>query len=353
LNTNQTSNICAHPHMAFSIAPVGKQPVSLYLPRYALTWRNLMSWNPALDPDCPVGDAVDAIETVIVPRARDLGGFEVRRALPAPKRQMVGPFIFFDQMGPAEFLTGQGIDVRPHPHIGLATVTYLYKGTIHHRDSLGTDQWITPGAVNWMVAGHGITHSERTDGEVAKRPHSLLGLQTWVALPKDAEDDPAAFEHAPKDTLPVLEGEGKQLRLILGNAYGERAPVKTASEMFYADAVLEPAASLPLPDDHEDRGVYVIEGDITVAGDSFERGRMLVFRPGDRMSIKAGPEGARVMLLGGATLEGSRHIWWNFVASSKDRIDAAKEAWRAGDWAHGRFQLPPGDDADYIPLPER
>ncbi|WP_298917884.1 pirin family protein [uncultured Roseobacter sp.] len=312
-----------------------------------------MSWNPSLDPDCPVGDAVDAIETVIVPRARDLGGFEVRRALPAPKRQMVGPFIFFDQMGPAEFLTGKGIDVRPHPHIGLATVTYLYKGKIHHRDSLGTDQWIEPGAVNWMVAGHGITHSERTDGEIRKKPHNLFGLQTWVALPEEAEDDTAAFEHAPKDTLPMLEGEGKQLRLILGTAYGETAPVKTYSETFYADALLEAHARLPLPDDHEDRGVYLISGSITVAGDVFDAGQMLVFRPGDQISVQAGEEGARLMLLGGATLNSPRHIWWNFVASSKDRIDAAKEAWRAGDWAHGRFQLPPGDDAEYIPLPDR
>ncbi|MEX0312451.1 MAG: pirin family protein [Tateyamaria sp.] len=312
-----------------------------------------MSWNPALDPDCPKGDAVDAIETVIVPRARDLGGFEVRRALPAPKRQMVGPFIFFDQMGPAEFVTGKGIDVRPHPHIGLATVTYLYKGKIHHRDSLGTDQWIEPGAVNWMVAGHGITHSERTDGEIRKHPHNLFGIQTWVALPKDAEDDPADFQHAPKDTLPVLEGEGKEVRLILGDAWGERAPVQTFSEMFYADAVLEAGARIPLPDNHEDRGIYVVEGSVSVAGEVYEAGQMMVFRPGDAMSATAGDQGARLMLLGGATLEGSRHIWWNFVASSKERIDAAKEAWRAGDWAHGRFQLPPGDEDEFIPLPDK
>jgi redox-sensitive bicupin YhaK (pirin superfamily) len=310
-----------------------------------------MSWNPALDPDIPTGDAVDAVETVIVPRARDLGGFEVRRALPAPQRQMVGPFIFFDQMGPAEFLTGQGIDVRPHPHIGLATVTYLYKGKIHHRDSLGTDQWIEPGAVNWMVSGHGITHSERTDGDARKHPHSLFGLQTWVALPKDAEDDPAAFEHAAKDTLPLLEGEGKQLRLILGTAYGERAPVETPSEMFYADALLEAGAAVPLPDNHEDRGVYVLEGAVEVAQITYSAGQMMVFRPGDKVSVKAGPQGARIMLLGGETMEGPRYIWWNFVASSQDRIDAAKEAWRAGDWAHGRFQLPPGDDQEFIPAP--
>lgn len=312
-----------------------------------------MSWNPILDPHTPIGDAVDAIETVIIPRARDLGGFEVRRALPAPKRQMVGPFIFFDQMGPAEFITGQGIDVRPHPHIGLSTVTYLYRGMLHHRDSLGTDQWIMPGAVNWMVAGHGITHSERTDDAARQAPLSMFGIQTWVALPKDAEDDPADFQHAPAESLPVLEGEQKEVRLILGHAYGETAPVKTSSEMFYADAVLQAGASIPMPDDHEDRGVYVVDGSVTVAGDEFETGRMMVFRPGDAISLKAGARGARLMLLGGATLEGPRHIWWNFVASSKERIDAAKEAWRAGDWMHGRFQLPPGDDQEFTPLPDR
>jgi len=312
-----------------------------------------MSWNPALDPDCPVGDDVDSIETLIVPRARDLGDFEVRRALPAPKRQMVGPFIFFDQMGPAEFVTGQGIDIRPHPHIGLATVTYLYKGKFHHRDSLGTDQWIEPGAVNLMTAGHGITHSERVDGEMLKNPYSLFGIQTWIALPKDAEDNPAAFVHAGKPDLPMMEGEGKEVRLILGNAYGESAPVKTASEMFYADALLQPGAKLPLPDDHEDRGAYVVEGAVSVAGQVYGPGQMMVFRPGDRVSMTAGERGARVMLLGGETLEGPRYIWWNFVASSQERIEAAKEAWREGDWENGRFQLPPTDSAEFIPLPER
>lgn len=310
-----------------------------------------MSWNPVLDANVPTGDAVDAIETVIVPRARDLGGFEVRRALPAPKRQMVGPFIFFDQMGPVEFLTGQGIDVRPHPHIGLATVTYLYKGRLHHRDSLGVDQWIEPGAVNWMIAGNGVTHSERTDGEARKAPLSMLGIQTWVALPEDREDDPASFEHVAAADLPLLEGEGKEVRLILGTAWGERAPVTTPSEMFYADVALDPGAAIPLPDDHEDRGVYVVQGSVTVAGQTFEAGQMMVFRPGDRLSVHAQDKGARLMLLGGATLNGPRHIWWNFVASSRDRIDAAKEAWRAGDWAHGRFRLPVGDDQEFIPLP--
>jgi redox-sensitive bicupin YhaK (pirin superfamily) len=312
-----------------------------------------MSWNPALDPDCPTGDAVDAIETVIVSRARDLGGFEVRRALPAPRRQMVGPFIFFDQMGPAEFLPTRGLDVRPHPHIGLATVSYLYRGRMHHRDSLGTDAWIEPGAVNWMVAGHGITHSERIDDATRTAPMPFFGIQTWVALPADHEDRPAAFEHAPAHTLPLLQGEGKEVRLILGTVWGERAPVTTPSEMLYADAVLAPGASIPLPDDHEDRGAYVVEGTVEIAGETYAAGQMMVFRPGDRISLKAGGQGARLMLLGGETLEGPRYIWWNFVASSKERIEAAKEAWRAGDWQHGRFRLPPGDDAEFIPLPDR
>lgn len=310
-------------------------------------------WNPLLDPSIPIGNQVDSIETIIVPRARDLGGFEVRRALPSAQRQMVGPFIFFDQMGPAEFLTGQGIDVRPHPHIGLGTVTYLLKGRMHHRDSLGTDLWIEPGAVNWMLAGQGITHSERTDGEARKAPLSMFGLQTWLALPKDREEDSAGFTHLGKDQLPELEGEGKQVRLILGHAWGEKVGLDMPSEVFYADARLQPGASIPLPDDHEDRGVYVLDGEVSSAGQVFEAGRMLVFRPGDRVSVQAGPQGARVMLLGGATMDGPRFIWWNFVASSKEKIEAAKEAWRAGDWQHGRFRLPPGDDGEFIPAPDR
>lgn len=309
-------------------------------------------WNPLLDPTIPIGDQVEAIETVIVPRARDLGGFEVRRALPSAARQMVGPFIFFDQIGPAEFLTGQGIDVRPHPHIGLGTVTYLLKGRLHHRDSLGTDQWIEPGAVNWMKAGWGITHSERTDGPVRQTGQTMFGLQTWLALPASQEDDPAAFVHTPAAQIPVLEGEGKTVRLILGHAWGEVAPMETPSEMFYADATLAPGAAIPLPDGQEDRGVYILDGEVTVSGQTFPTGQMLIFRPGDRISVRAGAAGARIMLLGGATMDGPRYIWWNFVASSRDRIAAAKEAWRAGDWAHGRFRLPPEDDGEFIPAPE-
>jgi redox-sensitive bicupin YhaK (pirin superfamily) len=311
-----------------------------------------MSWNPALDPQCPTGDQVDLIETMIVPRARDLGDFEVRRALPSSKRQMVGPFIFFDQMGPAEFLTNQGIDVRPHPHIGLATVTYLYEGSIRHRDSLGTNSAIHPGEVNWMIAGKGITHSERTAAEVRAQPSSpLYGIQTWVALPERDEETEPGFEHQPKDALPFIEGEGKEVRLILGSLYGEKAPVKTFSEMFYADAVLEEGARLPLNTEHEDRGLYVVDGEVEIAGTRFDAGRMMVFRPGDEITITA-TKTARLMLLGGETLNGPRYIWWNFVASSEEKIDAAREAWREGDWQHGRFHLPPDDKDEFIPAPD-
>ncbi|MDA5555176.1 pirin family protein [Shimia sp. MMG029] len=310
-----------------------------------------MSWNPALEPSCPDAATLDSIETVIIPRARDLGGFSVRRALPAPRRQMVGPFIFFDEMGPAEFLTGQGIDVRPHPHIGLGTVTYLYRGEFEHRDSLGTHQMIYPGEVNWMVAGNGVTHSERTSEMTRQSPSSLFGIQTWIALPEDREDDPAMFEHHGKEALPFLEGEGKEVRLILGDAWGARAPVTMLSETFYADVVLQPGAKLPMPDNHEDRGLYVVEGAVEIAGDVFEPGQMMVFRPGDAITVTAGPQGARLMALGGATMNGPRYISWNFVSSSKEKIAAAKADWAAGDWAHGRFQLPPGDTEEFIPLP--
>ncbi|MGQ3213049.1 MAG: pirin family protein [Shinella sp.] len=309
-----------------------------------------MSWMPGIEPQCPEAGTIADIETLIIPRARDLGGFEVRRALPAPERQMVGPFIFFDQMGPAEFINEGGIDVRPHPHIGLATVTYLYQGEFQHRDSLGTSQMIYPGDVNWMVAGNGVTHSERTSPETRATRHSLFGIQTWVALPENHEDKPASFEHHAADALPLLSGEGKQVRLILGNAWGERAPVKTFSEMFYADAVLQAGAKLPLPDNHEDRGLYVTQGSVLVAGQEFAAGQMMVFRPGDPITVTAGEAGARLMLLGGETLNGPRYIAWNFVASSKEKLEAAKEAWIKGDFEHGRFRLPPGDDAEFIPF---
>lgn len=297
------------------------------------------------DPTCP--PAPPGIETVIVPRAHDIGGFEVRRALPARERQMVGPFIFFDQMGPGEFLTGQGLDVRPHPHIGLSTVTYLFEGEIFHRDSLGSAQPIRPGELNWMTAGQGIVHSERTDAALRDRPRRMFGIQSWVALPKGMEDTAPAFAHLGAEALPFVSDAGVTLRLVAGEAWGLRAPVETASPLFYADAVLAPGARLPLPAQHEERGAYVVQGSVTVAGSVFEAGRMLVFRAGDALALEAGPMGARLLMLGGAVMDGPRYMYWNFVASSRERLEQAK-----ADWAAGRFAKVPGDEAEFIPLPE-
>ncbi len=310
-----------------------------------------MSWNPMLNPGNPEAVDTDAIETLIIPRARDLGGFEVKRALPAPQRQMVGPFIFFDHIGPAEILTGKSIDIRPHPHIGLGTVTFLYRGDFHHRDSIGSDLVIEPGAVNWMVAGKGVTHSERTSAAGRAGPHSLYGIQTWIALPESREDMAPIFEHHGKESLPQFEDGGVTATLILGQAYGGQAPATLYSDTFYLDVVLQPGARFPLPDDQEDRGIYVTEGSIRVAGQEFEAGQMMVFRPGDRITVAAGARGARVMTLGGATLNGPRYIWWNFVASSREKIESAKEEWRRGDWGKGQFDLPPTDHSEFIPLP--
>ncbi|MEM1380120.1 MAG: pirin family protein [Pseudomonadota bacterium] len=289
----------------------------------------------------------DDLAARIIPRARDLGGFSVRRALPSPQRQMVGPFIFFDQMGPAEFAPGEGIDVRPHPHIGLATVTYLFDGRIRHRDSLGTTQDIEPGAVNLMTAGRGITHSERVPSDLEGQAHRMFGLQTWIALPKDKEETDPAFVHHAGDTLPQLSGEGISGTLILGDAYGSSSPVVTATETLYADIRLDPGVVLPLPDNHEDRGIYVIEGAAVLSDKEVPPGQMLVFGDGPG-AVKAGPEGARLMLFGGAVADGPRHIWWNFVASDKEMIEFAKAEWQAED--HGRFTLPPHDNAEFIPL---
>ena len=305
-----------------------------------------MSWQPAVDPLCEGKAAADLIETVIVPRARDLGGFEVRRALPSARRQMVGPFIFWDQMGPADFILDQGLDVRPHPHIGLATVTYLFEGEILHRDSLGTLQPIRPGDVNWMTAGRGIAHSERTSPETRATGGRLFGIQAWVALPAADEETAPDFAHHGRDDLPMVSGEGKKVRIIAGALYGDRSPVPTFSAMFYADAALAAGAKLPLPAGHEERAVYVVGGAVTVAGDRFEAGRLLVFRPDDEITLVAN-DWARLLLLGGEPMDGPRHIWWNFVSSRQDRIEQAKADWKAG-----RFEAVPGD-SEFIPLPDR
>jgi redox-sensitive bicupin YhaK (pirin superfamily) len=300
-------------------------------------------------PDPMPGDAraADAIETVIVPRARDLGGFEVRRALPSAQKQMVGPFIFFDQFGPVMMQSGQGIDVRPHPHIGLSTVTWLFDGSIFHRDSLGSEQPISPGELNWMTAGRGIVHSERTAPADLAQERKVFGIQSWVALPKQHEETAPTFDHVAMEKLPVIEDRGISARVVAGSIYGATSPVKTHSDLFYADVQLQAGAALPLPADHEERGVYVAEGEIEIAEQAFEAGRLLVFKPGDLITIRA-KTNARVMLLGGEPMDGPRYIWWNFVSSSKDKIEAAKD-----DWKQARFGIVPGDEKDFIPLPDK
>jgi len=305
-----------------------------------------MSWSPCPDPTLGVPATVDAIETLIIPRAVDLGGLEVRRALPSTKRQMVGPFIFFDQMGPAEFLTDRGIDVRPHPHINLATVTYLFEGHIRHRDSLGTDREIEPGAVNWMKAGRGIVHSERTDEERRRNGQLLFGIQTWVALPEAQEESAPEFVHHGATGMPVIEDRGTRARLIAGEAFGARSPLATASETLYADIQLAPGASLAIEPSVAERALYTISGEIELGGETFAPARLLILRPGDQIVLRA-VGSARVMLFGGEPMEGPRWIWWNFVSSRKERIEQAKEEWR-----RGRFDTVPGDEAEFIPLPE-
>jgi redox-sensitive bicupin YhaK (pirin superfamily) len=299
-------------------------------------------------PDPALGDvtAADAIESIIVPRLRDIGPFSVRRALPAAQRQMVGPFIFLDHLGPTEVISSEKFDVRPHPHIGLATVTYLYQGTIVHRDSVGNEQSISPGDVNWMTAGKGIAHSERSPPETHGRPITSHGIQTWVALPKHSEEAAPTFYHHGKGELPVISGDGATVRLAVGTLYGAKAPVPTFSEMFFADVALEAGGVLPVDATHEERGAYLAEGTVEIAGDVFEAGRLIVFRPGDAHIIKARTP-ARFLLLGGEPMDGPRHIWWNFVSSSKERIEEAKN-----DWRNGRFDKVFGDEKDFIPMPE-
>ncbi|MBI0435843.1 pirin family protein [Roseomonas sp. KE0001] len=305
-----------------------------------------MGWMPLEDgPDAPV--APGAVRAVILPRVHDVGGFEVRRALPARGHQMVGPFIFFDQMGPGEFLSGQGLDVRPHPHIGLSTLTYLFDGAILHRDSLGSRQPILPGDVNWMTAGRGIAHSERTDPALRVAGGRLHGIQSWVALPKAAEETAPAFAHHAARSLPFETAEGVSLRLVAGAAWGLAAPVAVSSPLFYADVQLQPGAAVPLPEEHEERAAYVLRGEVAVGPDRFAAERMLVFRARDRLALRAGPQGARLLLLGGAAMDGPRYLFWNFVSSSRERIDQAKADWKAG-----RFAAVPGDEKEFIPLPE-
>jgi redox-sensitive bicupin YhaK (pirin superfamily) len=289
------------------------------------------------------------IETVIATRTREIvNGFKVRRALPSARRRMVGPFIFLDQMGPEILRDGSGLDVAPHPHIGLATVTYLFEGELLHRDSLGTVQLIRPGEVNWMTAGNGIAHSERTPPEMRQGGSALFGIQSWVALPTRYEETAPGFAHHGAGELPLIEGEGKRLRLISGSLYGIRSPVRALSDMFYADVTLEKGARLLLPALFEERAAYVVEGSIELRPQAvaFEAGQLLVFKPREEVTLSARDSAARLMLFGGEPVDGHRHIWWNFVSSSGDRIEQAKE-----DWKSGRFAPVPGE-TEVIPLPK-
>jgi len=304
-----------------------------------------MSYHACEEASC--ADAADsAVETVITPKPKDLGGFTVRRALPALERRRLGPFVFFDQMGPAGFPAGQGIDVRPHPHIGLATLTWLIQGEILHRDSLGSEQVIQPGAVNWMIAGSGIVHSERTPDDARAAGAPLYGLQTWLALPQSHEEMDPSFTHHPADSLPRFSEPGCEIVLIAGRGWGKQSPVRMLSDTHYADVRLQAGGTAEVPGDIQESGVYVLSGEVTVDGTAVAPGRMAVLAEGDGVPVRAATT-AHVMFVGGAALDGHRHLWWNFVSSSKDRIDQAKE-----DWAAGRFTPVPGE-TEFIPLPER
>ncbi len=277
-------------------------------------------------------------QIIIDAQKREVGGFAVRRLLPSRIRRAVGPFVFFDHMGPARFAPGEGMDVPPHPHIGLATVTYLFEGEIVHRDSLGFQQPIRPGDINWMTAGHGITHSERTSPEVRRAESRLHGLQLWVALPKAHEEMEPSFHHHAAASLPERDEAGVRVRLLVGTAYGMRSPVQTLSPMFYLDAALPAGGELRLPREHEERALYVADGAVEVGADSAAVGRMLAFL-GDTEVVVRAESPARIVVLGGAPLDGERHLFWNYVSSSPERLEQAKR-----DWKEGRFPKVVGDE---------
>lgn len=285
------------------------------------------------------------VEMVIVPRTSDIGNFEVQRALPFRNKRMVGPFIFWDQMGPGEFLTGQGVDVRPHPHIGLSTVTYLFDGTLDHKDSLGTDMRIKPGEVNLMTAGSGIVHSERTGADIRNAPSSLYGIQSWIAQPKSHENGAPDFQHVGADDLPIFDSDGVSGRIILGSFAGVQSKIETQWDALYAELRLDAGARVQIPRPTEERALYVLKGIIEVGGVSYAPNQMMVLRPGDDVVIKA-EDDVHMMVLGGAVMDGPRYIFWNFVASDKDRLEQAKL-----DWKNGKFAKVPGDEKAFIPLP--
>jgi redox-sensitive bicupin YhaK (pirin superfamily) len=284
-------------------------------------------------------------ELVIVARQRDVGGFFVKRVLPSAERKLVGPFIFYDHLCRVDFAPGQGLDVRPHPHIALATVTYLFEGSFLHRDSLGYVQSINPGDVNWMIAGRGIAHSERTEPARRQSGGVLHGIQCWVALPREHEEMPPSFQHHPSASIPKLSLPGVELVVVAGTAYGRTSPVQVLSPTLYVHARIAPNASFEVDDQHAERAVYVTTGTVRLGDSEYPEGSLLVLRSGAKCLLSS-PRGADVMLLGGAPLDGDRHVYWNFVSSSLERIEQAKD-----DWKSGRFGKVQGDDQEFIPLP--
>ena len=303
-----------------------------------------MSWLTDLNPAGARG--VPGVPNIVVePSVKDLGGFRVRRALPSIQKRMVGPFVFLDHMGPARFERHEGMDVRPHPHIGLATVTYLVEGSVFHRDTLGSAQDIVPGDVNWMTAGRGIAHSERSSPASRETARQMTGIQSWVALPKQSEEAAPGFFHHPGSSLPELTDTGVHVRIIAGSAYGETSPVQVFSPTLYVDAALKAGASLPLPHEHVERSIYILSGTAEIVGEAFGMCKLLIFRPGDQITVHALTD-IRFIIVGGEPIDGPRHIWWNFVSSSKDRIEQAK-----ADWVAGKFGVVPNDEQEFIPLP--
>lgn len=303
-----------------------------------------MSYFECPGPEARTEPEDPAVEQLIVPRTADLGGFEVARVLPSRHRRMVGPFIFLDRMGLGVFSPGAGLDVRPHPHIGLATVTYLFAGELLHRDSLGSRQIVRPGAVNWMTAGSGIAHSERTPEALRQDGSELFGLQAWVALPEAREECVPDFAHHAGEDLPLVEADGIRARVLAGEIWGRRSPVAVASETLYVDLELTAGARVPVDCDFPERALYVATGSVRIDGVEHPAGQLLVLRPGARLHLEAVEE-SRVALLGGEPLEGPRHIWWNFVSSRRDRIEQAKSDWQAGRFARVV------DEHEWIPLP--
>lgn len=303
-----------------------------------------MSWQETNDASCENKNC-SGIKTVIRPKAKDIGGFEVRRALPSVEARTVGPFIFFDQMGPTVFGPGEGIDVRPHPHIGLATLTWLIDGEIMHRDSLGYEQPIRPGEVNWMTAGNGIVHSERTPDDVRARGHALLGLQVWMALPEDKQEIDPSFQHYDASSLSRVDLDGCKITVVAGDAWGTKSPVAVYSRTLYADIQMSADASLDIPAQHEERAIYVIKGSVTLGNEQINEATMVILREGEEVPVTT-PGGAHIALIGGDKLKKPRRLFWNFAHADMAKIEEAKQRWK-----NGGFDPVPGDD-EFIPLPE-